>query len=186
MCVLSSIGMLLIALTPAYTQGGTISSKMIGVVLASLSSGIGEMSFLGLTHFYGHFSLAAWGSGTGGAGLIGAGAYAVATTSIGLSSKDTIFASAFLPIIMLASFFLILPRVPLGRQTARNPTGNLSNNEESMSPRPGTEESEATEEEGLLQEDRSSYEQKPVNTNSQSWSAAFIQNLHRSRSLFFP
>ena len=75
--------MLLIALTPATRDGGTVRVKMLGVILASLSSGGGELSFLGLTHHYGHFSLAAWGSGTGGAGLIGAGAYVIATTSLG-------------------------------------------------------------------------------------------------------
>jgi len=36
-----------------------------------------NLAFLGLTHYYGHFSLASWGSGTGGAGLIGAGAYVI-------------------------------------------------------------------------------------------------------------
>lgn len=110
---LSATGMLLIALTPGYTDGGTISTKLAGVILASLSSGGGELSFLGLTHYYGPFSLAAWGSGTGGAGLIGAGAYALATTSLGFSARATIGASAFLPLIMLLSFFVILPRSPL-------------------------------------------------------------------------
>lgn len=110
---LSVVGMLLIALTPAYTDGGTITTKLVGIVLASLSSGGGELSFLGLTHFYGHFSLAAWGSGTGAAGLVGAGAYALATTSLGFSVKATILASACLPAIMILSFFTILPREPL-------------------------------------------------------------------------
>lgn len=110
---LSAIGMLLVALTPDYTEGGSISTKLAGIVLASLSSGGGELSFLGLTHFYGHFSLASWGSGTGAAGLVGAGAYALATTSLGLSVKSTLLASACLPAVMLMSFFMILPRGPL-------------------------------------------------------------------------
>ena len=50
---LSATGMLLIALTPGYTDGGTIATKMAGVILASLSSGGGELSFLGLIHYYG-------------------------------------------------------------------------------------------------------------------------------------
>ena len=110
---LSMCGMLLVALTPANTDAGTISTKMAGVVLASLSSGGGELSFLGLTHFYGPFSLAAWGSGTGAAGLIGAGAYAVATTSLGLGVKHSLLTSSLLPLIMLLSFFVVLPRRPL-------------------------------------------------------------------------
>jgi battenin len=82
-------------------------------MLASLSSGGGELSFLGLTHYYGHFSLASWGSGTGGAGLVGAGAYVIATTALGLSVRTTLLAFSFLPLIMIASFFLLLPREPL-------------------------------------------------------------------------
>ncbi|KAJ9649299.1 battenin CLN3 protein [Coniosporium tulheliwenetii] len=66
---LSTSGMLLVALTPASRDGSSIAWKMFGVVLASLSSGGGELSFLGLTHYYGQFSLAAWGSGTGALGL---------------------------------------------------------------------------------------------------------------------
>ncbi|KAL8827619.1 MAG: hypothetical protein Q9191_003082, partial [Dirinaria sp. TL-2023a] len=113
--LLSAWGMLLIALTPSYVDGGTISTKLAGVVLASLSSGGGELSFLGLTHFFGPSSLAAWGSGTGGAGLVGAGAYSLATTTFGMSVQRSLFVSAFLPIIMLVSFFVILPRRPSSR-----------------------------------------------------------------------
>ncbi|EOD50578.1 putative golgi integral membrane protein [Neofusicoccum parvum UCRNP2] len=110
---LSTAGMLLIALTPATRDGGAIGIRMLGIIFASLSSGGGELSFLGLTHYYGHFSLAAWGSGTGGAGLVGAGAYVLATTTIGLSVRTSLLAFSFLPVIMLATFFLILPRGPL-------------------------------------------------------------------------
>lgn len=74
-------------------------------------------SFLALTHYYGPYSLAAWGSGTGGAGLIGAGAYSVATIQLRISPHAALLTSALLPVVMLLSFFLLLPRGPL--QTAR-------------------------------------------------------------------
>ena len=184
---LSALGMLLIALTPPYTDGGTITTKMAGVVLASLSSGGGELSFISLTHFYGHFSLASWGSGTGGAGLIGAGAYALATTTLGLSSKNTIFASAFLPLIMLASFFVILPRKPMSRRAAtfsnRPKPLHATTDEDDETSDPH----QAQEEEGLLSRTPDLTSSKPFMTaKSQSWGAAFLQNLRRSRSLFFP
>jgi battenin len=108
--VISTTGMLLIALTPENHDASTITVKMVGVMLASLSSGAGELSFLGLTHYYGHFSLAAWGSGTGGAGLVGAGAYLLATTTLGLSVRTSLLAFSFLPLILFGSFFIILPR----------------------------------------------------------------------------
>ena len=105
----SCAGMLFIALTPASTAAGFIALKMVGVGLASACSGGGELSFLGLTHYYGSFSLAAWGSGTGGAGLLGAGMYVLATTVLGLSVRASLLAFSFLPAIMVASFFLVLP-----------------------------------------------------------------------------
>ncbi|KAK8135111.1 protein BTN1 [Apiospora sp. TS-2023a] len=106
----SSAGMLLIALTP---PDRSVGIKMAGVVVASLTSGGGELSFLGLTHYYGHMSLAAWGSGTGAAGLVGAGLYVALTDWFGFSVRNSLLASAFLPVIMLVSFFVILPRGPL-------------------------------------------------------------------------
>ncbi|KAI1862391.1 uncharacterized protein JN550_010253 [Neoarthrinium moseri] len=111
----SSLGMLLIALTP---PDKSVGIKMAGVVFASLTSGGGELSFLGLTHYYGHMSLAAWGSGTGAAGLVGAGLYAMFTNWFEFSVKSSLLSSAFLPAFMLISFFVILPRGPL-REAAK-------------------------------------------------------------------
>lgn len=179
--------MLLIALTPAYTDGGTISTKMAGVVLASLSGGAGEMSFLSLTHFYGPFSLASWGSGTGAAGLIGAGAYALATTSLGLDSKKTIFASSFLPIIMLLTFFVILPNRPASRQASikiRHPEPRVMAVDEDDD---ALDQNEFEEDEGLLSQSQHSRAPYPYNsTNQNNWQATLLQNIRRSRSLFFP
>lgn len=107
---LSCAGMLVVAAAPVE---GAVGWKLLGVVFASLSSGGGELSFLGLTHYYGHVSLAAWGSGTGGAGLIGAGLYVVLTGWIGLGVRGSLLVGATLPSIMVLAFFVILPRGPL-------------------------------------------------------------------------
>ncbi|KAI4201698.1 MAG: hypothetical protein LQ350_003052 [Teloschistes chrysophthalmus] len=142
--ITSAWGMLLIALSPPSIDAGTITTKMAGVVLASLSSGAGELSFLGLTHYYGDMSLAAWGSGTGGAGLVGAGAYAIATTTIGLSVQTSLLASSFFPIIMLLSFFLVLPRTPLRR------TVETENHDEPSESQDGIDDHASREDQGLL------------------------------------
>ncbi|KAK3936607.1 CLN3 protein-domain-containing protein [Diplogelasinospora grovesii] len=113
---LSTAGMLLVAVTPA---NKSVAVKLVGVVLASFASGLGELSFLGLTHYYGQMSLAAWGSGTGGAGLIGAGLYVLMTDWIGFSVRASLLASAGLPMVMLGSFFMVLPRGPLREGTRR-------------------------------------------------------------------
>ncbi|KAH6704768.1 BTN1 protein [Verticillium dahliae] len=102
---LSGAGMLLLALTP---PSRSVPVKMAGVILASLSSGGGELSFLGLTHYYGPMSLAGWGSGTGAAGLVGAGLYVAMTDWWGFGVQNTLLFSACLPAVMFFSFFVDL------------------------------------------------------------------------------
>ena len=180
--------MLLIALTPASKDSGTIAVRMVGVMLASLSSGGGELSFLGLTHYYGHFSLAAWGSGTGGAGLIGAGLYLATTTWIGLSERTSLLAFSFLPAIMVISFFLVLPHGPL-KSSSLKAAGyeTVDSNEPADDIRSEYEEDSRPEHEGILDNPESQYVATSPDTrpSSQIWQQ-FKANLRRARSLFFP
>lgn len=199
---LSAGGMLLIALSPGYdpTVGADnpIASKMFGVVLASLSSGGGELSFLGLTHFYGPFSLASWGSGTGAAGLVGAGAYALATTSFGFSVKATLLASACLPALMVVSFFGILPREPLRLGTAKVGYEALLGAEQGeaeyrtvnddLPGRMGEIQEAEAENAGLLQtmaNEPEGVKVASVEPEAFSWKL-FKINLNRAKGLFFP
>lgn len=177
-------GMVLIAMTPDSKDGANISAKLAGVVLASLSSGGGELSFLGLTHYYGPFSLAAWGSGTGGAGLVGAAAYMAATTWFGWSVKSSLLGFSLLPFVMLVSFFFVLPLEPLRR--ARN------------TERKGYEQLPSSQEEhGLLQPSNEVAppsildESVPPKSNSSKGPIvralhSFRSNLKRARYLFLP
>lgn len=198
---LSALGMILIALTPAYdatgVSGGSISSKLTGVILASLSSGGGELSFLGLTHFYGPFSLAAWGSGTGAAGLVGAGMYALATTSFGFSVKATLLASACLPAVMVVSFFAVLPGDPM-RALAKVRKGYQSVSDEQLDRESGTDDisriggrlrDRTSETQGLLGstfgEEAEDAKVTPTEKGEMSWSL-FKTNLKRAKGLFFP
>ena len=187
--------MLLIALTPAYTDGGTISTKMTGVVLASLSSGGGELSFLGLTHFYGAFSLASWGSGTGAAGLVGAGLYALATTALGMTVKATLMASAVLPVGMLVAFFLVLPKGPM-RDLAKPrklPSESHSHSPDNDVLRIGNERLDRDEEEDVVsssREDEGLLHTMLAHSNTSSTTTTpfqtFLSNLRRARGLFIP
>lgn len=179
--------MLIIALTPPLQDSRTIGIKMCGVILASFSSGGGELSFLGLTHYYGHFALASWGSGTGGAGLIGAGAYAIATTTLQITPRTSLLAFSFLPAIMLVSFFMVLPRGPLGKQgyEAIEDDERQALEDESTE----TDDTQQGEQEGLLSSIHSA-SRRSFNSTSDSkaelaWKS-FKANLRRSRGLFFP
>ncbi|KIW06473.1 hypothetical protein, variant [Verruconis gallopava] len=181
--------MLLIALSPPTTDSASIAVKLSGAVLASLSSGLGELSFLGLTHYYGHFALASWGSGTGGAGLVGAGAYVLATTTIGLSVRTSLLSFACLPAIMVAAFFGILPLEPL--RTARSKAGGyepLDQRNDDVVPAVLDDDPALTEHEGLLaasMHSTRSFSAASLRGESNAI-AKFKTNLRRASRLFFP
>ena len=181
-CALSATGMLLNALTPAYTDGGTISAKMAGVVLASLSSGGGELSFLGLTHYYGQGSLAAWSSGTGAAGLVGAGAYAFATNTLKMSVKSALLASSSLPVVMLISFFGILP---LGRLRATE-YSRITSPIPALNPAELEETEDERISDNLLEPPNKVFDAAGAQFSEDSLFAVLKHNLYRSRSLFIP
>jgi len=85
---------------------GSLSSKLFGIVLASLSSGLGEITFLQLTHFYEETGLNGWSSGTGGAGLIGSGIYMLLTTILGISVQSALLLFSIFPLGFLYYFKL--------------------------------------------------------------------------------
>ncbi|KAE7996948.1 hypothetical protein FH972_001624 [Carpinus fangiana] len=169
---ISACGMLLVATSPDAQDASTVALKLFGVALASVSSGGGELSFLGLTHFYPRISLAAWGSGTGGAGLVGAGAYVLATTSFGLTSKTTLLAFSFLPVFMLLSYFVILP------------TQSSSDVLYRALPEPVAEDSAVHTSPTTLDDHDSLLGQAPPSFGS-PWQALHA-NLLRARKLFLP
>ncbi|QPG76275.1 hypothetical protein FOA43_003661 [Brettanomyces nanus] len=100
---LSGTGMLIISLVDSLTL------SLCGIVLASVSSGLGEITFLQLTHYYTDISLHGWSSGTGGAGLIGSFVFMLLTTIIGISPRTTLLIFSIVPCVLVAAFFLMLP-----------------------------------------------------------------------------
>uniref|UniRef100_A0A8D0UZM1 Battenin n=1 Tax=Sus scrofa TaxID=9823 RepID=A0A8D0UZM1_PIG len=85
----------------------SVATSLCGVVLASISSGLGEVTFLSLTSFYPRTVISWWSSGTGGAGLLGALSY-LGLTQAGLSPQHTLLSMLGIPALMLASYFLLL------------------------------------------------------------------------------
>lgn len=100
---LSSIGMLIIAFSER------VAPRLFGVILASLSSGLGEISFLQLTHFYSEWSLPGFSSGTGAAGLVGSFAFLILTTWIGISPKTALILFSLVPFAFWLTYGLLLP-----------------------------------------------------------------------------
>lgn len=207
---LSAGGMLIIALsTDAHTDAhssslststssagssASVALKLFGVALASVSSGGGELSFLGLTHWYGRHGLAAWSSGTGAAGLVGAGAYVLVTGRFGLSSRVALLVGSALPVFMLVAFFGVLPKGAVGEVGERDerdgyvsvPEDETEGNGRGHGEGSEHEEGEDEGEEDVLS-DRANghlkaYAKKRHGTVWQN----FKFNLQRAQGLFFP
>ncbi|CAO2583257.1 CLN3 [Lemmus lemmus] len=85
----------------------SVALSLCGVVLASISSGLGEVTFLSLTAFYPSAVISWWSSGTGGAGLLGSLSY-LGLTQAGLSPQHTLLSMLGIPILLLASYYLLL------------------------------------------------------------------------------
>lgn len=97
--VVSCIGMLLVAFN-------NVSICLLGITLASLSSGLGEVTFLQLTHTYKEVALNGWSSGTGGAGLLGSGLYMLLTTILHIPVEISLLVFAIVPFGFLLYFKL--------------------------------------------------------------------------------
>ncbi|KAK6176115.1 hypothetical protein SNE40_014459 [Patella caerulea] len=81
--------------------------SIIGVVCASISGGLGEITFLSLTSFFDRNVISTWSSGTGGAGVFGSLAYA-GFTSAGVSPRTTVLIMVVVPVIMAINYFCVL------------------------------------------------------------------------------
>ena len=77
-------------------QSSGLTPRLFGIVVASISSGAGELSFLQLTHWHNQWALPGFAVGTGMAGLEGAYLYLALTTWIGLSVHASLNVSSVL------------------------------------------------------------------------------------------
>ncbi|VDO96239.1 unnamed protein product [Heligmosomoides polygyrus] len=78
-----------------------VSVALFGVVVASWGSGLGEISYLALASYFDSQVISMWSSGTGGAGIIGAMAYAILTDPLmlHLSPQITLYSMLVIPVI---------------------------------------------------------------------------------------
>ncbi|KAK4703610.1 battenin, partial [Phenoliferia sp. Uapishka_3] len=105
---LSFGGILVVALSP------TLGYRLCGIAIASFSSGLGEMTYLQLATVYGaldHLDLGGkaigwFASGTGAAGLVGAGLWWLLR---GLGVRQGLLICSVLPLCMAATFYFLLP-----------------------------------------------------------------------------
>ncbi|XP_056389254.1 battenin [Hyla sarda] len=84
-----------------------IAVSLLGVVFASISSGLGEITFLSLTAFFYSDVVSCWSSGTGGAGILGALSY-LGLTEAGLSPRSSLLVMLIIPALLFISYFVLL------------------------------------------------------------------------------
>ncbi|KAL7409605.1 CLN3 protein-domain-containing protein [Mrakia frigida] len=98
--LLSFIGMLTISFS------SNVSPRMLGISLASFSSGLGELTFLQLSSSYpSNQSLGGFASGTGGAGIVGAGLWWLVK---GWGVQLALGVFSILPLGMVLTMWLVL------------------------------------------------------------------------------
>jgi len=89
----------------------SLAARLLGISLASFSSGLGEMTFLQLSITYnlavGGHSVGYFAAGTGAAGLVGAFLWWEVR---GLGVRLGVGVSAILPIVLPLTYFFLLPR----------------------------------------------------------------------------
>ncbi|EZA49977.1 Battenin [Ooceraea biroi] len=100
-CVLfSAAGFLMVSLST------TEWLAILGVVLTSLSSGLGEVTLLSYSNQFPKNVISTWSSGTGGAGIIGAASYAGLAEV--LPPETTLLVMLIVPVLQAITFWCIL------------------------------------------------------------------------------
>ena len=84
--------------------------RLLGVVVASLAFGLGESTFFSLLAHFDVTAISGFSSGTGGAGMLGAGLYYVLTDVLFLSWQNALrMVAAMIPIYAFSYNLLIAP-----------------------------------------------------------------------------
>uniref|UniRef100_A0A336K9I5 Battenin n=1 Tax=Culicoides sonorensis TaxID=179676 RepID=A0A336K9I5_CULSO len=102
LCVLLAVSSFIFV---AYAEAVWIA--LIGVAFTSVSSGLGEVTFLSYTSKFNKNVVSTWSSGTGGAGILGAISYSIMTQA-GLTSRTTLLIMTSVPILESLIFFFLL------------------------------------------------------------------------------
>ncbi|XP_073695168.1 battenin [Garra rufa] len=148
----------------------TILMSIFGVVFASISSGLGELSFLALSVFFRRDVLSGWGSGTGAAGVAGAFLYS-ALTQAGLTPQVTLWIMLVVPVILAVSYFFLLVFPSSFPQWSRHKDGHSPSREvNSHERRPLIEEETDTDENSeTTQEEQEDKNIRPLSFTDQMY-----------------
>ncbi|PWY97749.1 CLN3-domain-containing protein [Testicularia cyperi] len=164
--IISFVGMLFVSYFPA------LALRLLGISLASFSSGLGELTFLQLSTRYApklhQLSSATnyagdgvgwFASGTGAAGLVGAAAWWI-VRPLGVQTGMAILST--LPAFMLLAYLAILPGVEdlLGSSASSSSNGRATNPRGAYQAVPSVELAENHDDENDNENDNDRYEER--------------------------
>ncbi|XP_022105346.1 battenin-like [Acanthaster planci] len=90
-----------------------VAIGLIGVVLAGISAGLGEFTYLSFMAFHDKNSVSTWSSGTGASGLVSSLTYAGLAEVLG--PEKSLLVMVVVPAITIVSYWGVLVRVPIKR-----------------------------------------------------------------------
>jgi len=104
------------------------SFKLFGVIMASISAGFGEITYLAMTSYYHKNAISAWSSGTGMAGLGGSLSYLLLTTFIKLRPQVALIICSFVPIAMAFAYFGLMskPHMEINKSSTKPKTNDMT------------------------------------------------------------
>ena len=112
---LSVVGMLIVS-TGSGANPGSVGFTVFGICLALASSGLGEITFLLLTHFYNEkYSSGGFSTGTGAAGLLGSFVFMVLTNTLLIPVRLVLILFAVVPLGFLFAYFVLLPTLIMAK-----------------------------------------------------------------------
>ena len=92
----------------------SVALGITGVVCHSLSSGLGEITFLAFSSFFSTKCVSGWSIGTGVAGITASGLYAILASVLHVDCRTILFTFMPIPLLMLECYFLINPEYTPG------------------------------------------------------------------------
>ncbi|PSN40420.1 Battenin [Blattella germanica] len=134
-----SVGYLLVAFS------GVEWVAILGVAATSLGSGLGEVTLLSYSSKFDKNVISTWSSGTGAAGILGAGSYA-GLTAVGLSPRNSLLVMLIVPSFMALTFWILLshPGSEQSRLMKILRCGRSMEYQATMEPTPETTENSVT------------------------------------------
>jgi battenin len=83
--------------------GASATVILLGVILASFSTGLGECTFLAMSHHYPASAVSAWSSGTGAAGLVASWVFSFETALLRLPTPRALLFNSWIPLLVYVS-----------------------------------------------------------------------------------